>query len=57
MRKQYLVTNPKDRFSQDEAHITGDFLFGLRFYAPVKNYGHVETVSSPNHNFFLCKLD
>ena len=32
-------------------------LFGLRFYVPVNSYGHVETVSSPNHIFFLGKLD
>ena len=31
-------------------------LFGLRFYVPVNSYGHVETVSSPNHTFFLGKL-
>ena len=34
-----------------------DCLFGLRFYIPVNSYGHVETVSSPNHTFFLGKLD
>ena len=27
-------------------------LFGLRFYAPVNGYGHVEYVSLPNHTFF-----
>ena len=26
-------------------------------YVPVNNYGHVESVSSPNHTFFLGKLD
>ena len=29
----------------------------LRFYVLVSCYGHVETVSSPNHTFFLGKLD
>ena len=27
-------------------------LFGLMLNAPVKSYGHVGTVSSPNHTFF-----
>ena len=27
------------------------------FYIPVNSYGHVETVSSPNHTFSLGKLD
>ena len=31
--------------------------FGLRFYIPVNSYDHVETVSSPNHTFYLDKLD
>ena len=26
-------------------------------YVPVNSYGHVGTVSSPNHTFFLDKLD
>ena len=33
------------------------FLIGLRFYIPVNSDGHVKTVSSPNHTFFLDKLD
>ena len=32
-------------------------LFGLLLYVPVKSYVHVETVSSPNHIFFLGILD
>ena len=32
-------------------------LFGLVLYVPVNSYGHVRTVSSPNHTFFLDKLD
>ena len=32
-------------------------LFCLRLYVPVNSYGHVKTVSSPNHTFFLGKLD
>ena len=32
-------------------------LFGLVLYVPVYSYSHVGTVSSPNHTFFLGKLD
>ena len=32
-------------------------LFGLMLNVPVNSYGHVGTVSSPNHTFFLGKLD
>ena len=32
-------------------------LFGLVLYVPVNSYGHGRTVSSPNHTFFLGKLD
>ena len=32
-------------------------LFGLRFYISVNSYDNVETVISPNHTFFLGKLD
>ena len=31
--------------------------FGLMLYIPVTSYGHVGTVSSPKHTFFLDKLD
>ena len=35
--------------------------FGFWFYfmlnVPVNSYGHIGTVSSPNHTFFLGKLD
>ena len=31
-------------------------LFGLMSNLPVNSYGHVQTVSSPNH-FFMGKLD
>ena len=27
------------------------------FYVPVNSYGHVGTVSSSNHSFYLGKLD
>ena len=30
--------------------------FGLMLYIPVNSYGHVRTVSSPNHTFFLASL-
>ena len=30
-------------------------LFGLMLNVPVNSYGHVGTVSSPNHIFFLAK--
>ena len=32
-------------------------LFGLVLYVQVNSYGHVMTVSLPNHTFFLGKLD
>ena len=31
--------------------------FGLLFYVLVNRYGHVGTVSLPNHTFFLAKLE
>ena len=31
--------------------------FGLTLYISVNSYGHAEKVSSPNHTFFLGKLD
>ena len=35
-----------------------DFVwFGLKLNIQVNSYGHVGTVSSPNHTFFLGKLD
>ena len=40
--------------------ITTDFTsfwFGLMLYVPVNSYGHVWTVSLPNHTFFLGKFD
>ena len=33
------------------------FWFGLLLYVPRISYGHVETVSSSKHTFFLGKLD
>ena len=33
------------------------FWFGLLLYVPVNIYGHVKTTSSPNHTFFLDKLE
>ena len=32
-------------------------LFVLMLNVPVNSYGHVGTVSSPNHTFILSKLD
>ena len=32
-------------------------LFGLVFSVPVNSCGHVGTVISPNHTFYLGKLD
>ena len=32
-------------------------LFGLLLYVTVNSYGHVGTVSSSNHTFFLGKLE
>ena len=37
--------------------INGQFWFGLMLNVPVNSYGHVGTVSSPNHTFFLGKLN
>ena len=34
-----------------------NIVFGLVLYVPVNSYGHVGTVSSPYHTFFLGKLD
>ena len=33
------------------------WLVGLMFNVPVNSYGRVEMASSPNHTFFLGKLD
>ena len=33
------------------------FWFGVLLYVPGNSYGHVGTVSSPNHTFFLGKLE
>ena len=33
------------------------FWFDLLLYVPVNSYGHVRTVSLPNHTFFLGKLE
>ena len=35
----------------------GGGVYGLNLNVPVNSYGHVRTVSSPNHTFFLSKLD
>ena len=34
-----------------------DVCFGLLLYVQGNSYGHVGTVSSPNHTFFLGKLE
>ena len=44
-------------WQKKDCHFDGFALFGLSFYFQVNNYGHVETVSSPYHTFFLGKLD
>ena len=36
---------------------TVSYWFGLLLYIPVNSYGHVGTVSSPYHTFFLGKLE
>ena len=38
-------------------HVTHCWLVGLILYIPVDSYGHVEMDGSPNHTFFLGKLD
>ena len=40
-----------------KTHVLFLFLFDLILYVPVNSYGHVRTVSSHNHTFFLGKLD
>ena len=37
--------------------VSGFFWFGLQLYVQVNSYGHVGMVSSPNHTFFLGKLE
>ena len=37
--------------------LTANWLVDLILYILVNSYGHVGTVSSPNHTFFLGKLD
>ena len=32
-------------------------IYCLFLYVPVNRHGHVGTISSPNHTFFLGKLD
>ena len=32
-------------------------VFGLRFYLAINSYGNVKAVSSPDHVFFLGKLE
>ena len=39
------------------ATVTLIWLVGLLLYIPVNSYGHVGMVSSPNHIFFLGKLE
>ena len=43
--------------SGDSVVIGSLFAFDLMLYVPVNSYGHVGTVSSPYHTFFLDKLD
>ena len=45
---------PPQLFSK---HNDSFVLFGLVLYVLVNSYGHVRTVSSPNHIFILGKLD
>ena len=44
------------RFTFEWIH-NSKVLFALLLYLPVNRYSHVETVSSPNHTFFLGKLE
>ena len=41
-----------------DCQLTDESFFGLMFYVllPVNSYGHVETVSSPNHTFSWASL-
>ena len=58
----FWLKNKKIIFSHtllSEGQIIGMvfFLFGSVLYVPVDSYGNVGKVSSPNHTFFLGKLD
>ena len=44
-------------FHHESKHYLFVCLFGLILYIPVNSYGHVRMISSPNHTFFLSKLD
>ena len=47
-------TNDIVFYSEQENYLICLFcLFGLMLYIPVNSYGHVGTVSSPNHTFSL----
>ena len=50
----YLSPNCLQRLSAD---YESNSVFVLLLYIPVNSYGHVGTVSSPNHTFFLDKLE
>ena len=53
-----LSTAPsKCKIVQSNNHTIHVCLFGLMLNVPVNSYCHVGTVISPNHTFFLGKLD
>ena len=49
--------NPLQIHMNWQGQNSDNVLFGLMLYFPVNSYGHVGTVSSPNHTFFLGKVD
>ena len=56
------MRRPKNYHSIIECHIITEleifmFLGFFWLYIPVNSYGHVWRVSSPNHTFFLGKLE
>ena len=63
--EEKIVSNSRrdwqDMLVKDFIHIALSskfwFLFGLILYVSVKSYVHVVMVSSPNHTFFIGKLD
>ena len=53
----YLYKKKHIRIQRVNTKISLFALFGLMLIVPVNSYGHVGTVSSLNHTFFLGKLE
>ena len=59
LKTGFTVTCISYAFATKYIFLNGMFVFwfGLMLYIPVNSYGQVGMVSSPNHTFFLGKLD